>query len=244
MSIELLTTADQMGEAVRVFDAVWGSSTPVVTVELLVAMAHGGGYVSLARDPTTDGGPGRAVGASAGFLARHDGRLALHSHVTGLLPSARGTGLGRALKLHQRDWASANDLSHIVWTFDPLVRRNAWFNIAVLGAEVREYLPSFYGVMTDEINAGDESDRLLVAWDVRRPVLHAPRDGGGSAGAGIRPTELVATPTDIVELRRTDADAVARWRAATRTALTDALSAGRAVIGFTRAGEYVIGSAP
>ena len=96
-----------------------------------------------------------------------------------------------------------------MWTFDPLVRRNAWFNIAVLGAEVREYLPSFYGSMTDAINAGDDSDRLLVTWDVGRPVPDSPRDGHDIAG----PTELVPTPDDVVALRRTDPLAVALWRA-------------------------------
>lgn len=242
--IELVTTADEMVDAVEVFDAVWGSATPVITVELLVAIAHGGGYVSVAREPGVGAGPGRPVGASVGFLARHDDEPALHSHVTGLVPSARGTGLGRAIKLHQREWATSHGLHHIVWTFDPLVRRNAWFNIAVLGAEVREYLPSFYGSMTDRINAGDESDRLLVAWDVRRPVLDTPRDGRDPGAGRSRPLELVPTPDDIVELRRTDGAAVARWRGATRAALTAALTTGRPIVGFTRAGEYVIGSTP
>ena len=241
MVIELVADAEEMAEAVEVFDAVWGSATPVITVELLVAIAHGGGYVAVARESGSGTRPGCAVGASVGFLARHEGQPALHSHVTGLIPSARGTGLGRAIKLHQREWARANGVQQIVWTFDPLVRRNAWFNIAVLGADVREYLPSFYGAMTDVINAGDESDRLLVAWNVRQPVLDTPRDGRGAADSR---AVLVPTPDDIVELRRTDDAAVARWRAATRTALTDALTAGRPIVGFTRAGEYVIGSAP
>jgi predicted GNAT superfamily acetyltransferase len=163
----------------------------------------------------------------------------LHSHVTGLIPAARGSGLGRAIKLHQRAWAVANEVPHIVWTFDPLVRRNAWFNIAVLGAEVTEYLPSFYGSMTDAINAGDDSDRLLVTWNVTRPVPDRPRDGHEMAGS-----QLVAVPDDVVALRRTDPLAVAVWRARTRSALTTALAEGRPIVGFTRAGHYVIGSVP
>jgi predicted GNAT superfamily acetyltransferase len=240
MVIELASTADQMSEVVDVFGEVWGSSVPVVTVELLVAVAHGGGYVSVAR-PDHGGG---AVGASFGFLARHDpgdGRVrpALHSHVTGLVPSVRGTGLGRALKLHQRQWAQQNGIEWIVWTFDPLVRRNAWFNLAVLGADVCEYAPGFYGEMSDDINSGDDSDRLVVAWEVERPLPDSSLDPGAAAG----PIDLVPTPEDIVELRRTDPAAVLRWRVATRVALTEALDTGRPIIGFTRAGEYVIGSA-
>ena len=125
-----------------------------------------------------------------------------------------------------------------MWTFDPLVRRNAWFNLAVLGARVCEYLPSFYGTMSDAINAGDESDRLLVAWDVHA-ALPARDQAAAAAVAGAL---LVPTPEDVVELRRTDPAAVARWRTDTRCALTAALDEGRPIVGFTRAGEYVIGS--
>jgi predicted GNAT superfamily acetyltransferase len=223
-----------MADVVAVFREVWGSEMPVVTVEMLVAIAHGGGYVSLARSAAD----GTALGASVGFLARHDGRLALHSHVTGLVPAARGTGLGRAIKFHQREWAAANGIATIVWTFDPLVRRNAWFNIAVLGADVTEYLPSFYGTMTDAINAGDDSDRLLAVWKVERTRPDGPRDGRDVVG----PIELVPTPDDIVALRTSDPLAVPVWRSRTRAALTAALGAGRPIVGFTLAGEYVIGS--
>jgi predicted GNAT superfamily acetyltransferase len=235
--IELPTRADDMVAVVDVFDAVWGSTPPVATTELLTAVAHGGGYVALARAHD-----GRPIGASLGLLARHDGAPALHSHVTGLVADARGTGAGRALKLHQRDWAAAHGLDLIVWTYDPLVRRNAWFNLEVLGAEVREYLPSFYGTMSDAINAGDRSDRLLVVWDVHRPVRDAGDVGTGSGSGPIADVLLVPTPPDVVELRHTDPAAVARWRDEVADALQGAFAAGRPIIGFTRAGEYVIGS--
>jgi predicted GNAT superfamily acetyltransferase len=149
----------------------------------------------------------------------------------------RHAGIGRAIKLHQRTWAIERGLDRITWTFDPLVRRNAWFNLAILGADVDAYLPSFYGEMSDAINAGDVSDRLLLAWDLSAPVPDTPRDG-----TDLSNTELVPTPLDIVELRRCDPPAVAAWRSETRQALTSALDSGRRVLGFTRDGEYVIGS--
>ena len=231
-SITLVHLPEELDAVDAVLREVWGTDTSIVTLELLVAIAHAGGYVALAADPG-----GRPVGASVGLLARHGGRPALHSHVTGLLPAARGAGVGRALKLHQRDWAQAHGIESIVWTFDPLVRRNAWFNIAVLGADAHRYLPNFYGTMTDAINAGDASDRLYVAWDVARPLPDRPRDGTGVADA-----ELIPTPADIVTLRRTDPEQVAEWRERTRVALTDALAAGRRVLGFNADGDYVIGS--
>ena len=227
-----------MADVVAVFAEVWGSETPVVTVEMLVAIAHGGGYVSVARDATD----GTALGASVGFLARHDDRPALHSHVTGLLPAARGTGLGRAIKLHQRAWAAANGLESIVWTFDPLVRRNAWFNIAVLGADVVEYLPSFYGTMTDAINAGDDSDRLLVVWDVNGRCPTTPATARRRRAPN---RQLVADPR---RRRRTPPHRSAGGRRSgvhgPAPRLPSALADGRPIVGFTRAGEYVIGSAP
>jgi predicted GNAT superfamily acetyltransferase len=207
-----------------VFDAVWGTTCPVVRVELLRAVQHAGGYLSVAEEGD------RCVGGSFGILGFHRGEPALHSHVTGVLPSVRGTGVGRALKLHQRAWAADHELAWIVWTFDPLVRRNAWFNLSVLGACVDEYLVDFYGPIDDAVNAGDETDRLLVAWPVR--------DEPDAAAPAAR--TAIPTPEDIVELRRADPAAAAAWRKRLRTELGDRLAVGSRVVGFTRAGEYLV----
>jgi len=234
-SVEIRTVSEisELTDVGDVLQDVWGAAAPLVNVELLAAIAHSGGYVAGAFDDH------RMVGASVGFLADHHGEWALHSHVTGVLDAMRHGGIGQAIKLHQRAWAAERSLDWITWTFDPLVRRNAWFNIAILGADVDAYLPSFYGTMTDAINVGDESDRLLMAWNVTAPLPSGPRDGNGAASQ-----LLVPTPPDIVEMRRSDPPAVGRWRAETRDALTRALGAGHPVVGFTRDGNYVIGEHP
>ncbi len=233
VEIRTLSVPEELIEANRVLQDVWGTTVPLAPLEFLIAICHTGGYVAGAF------AGGSMVGASIGMLARHHGQSALHSHVTGLAADARGTGLGRQIKLHQRAWAIKHDLASITWTFDPLVRRNAWFNIAVLGATIDGYLPSFYGTMDDAINAGDESDRLLVAWDLNRALPTAPCDG-----SGIIDPEFVATPDDVVALRRTDPAAVACWRSSVRASLTTAIGAGRPIVGFTRNGNYVIGATP
>jgi len=156
----------------QIFDTIWSASptNPSMTAELLRAYGHTGQYVVVADDLTR---PGEVVAASAAFLSAPAGH-ALHSHVTGVLPQGRGRSLGFALKAHQRAWALDRGLSEITWTFDPLIRRNAWFNLAKLGARPREYLVDFYGPMSDGLNAGDASDRLYVAW----PLADVPADGG------------------------------------------------------------------
>lgn len=241
IEIRELTTADEMVVLGDVFQQVWGSTTEIIRLEMLMAISHAGGYVVGAFDMNRgDDGRGEILGASVGVLAVHHDQPALHSHVTGILPGARSTGLGRAMKLHQQQWALSRGIEWIVWTFDPLVQRNAWFNIAILGAEVHEYLPHFYGTMTDAINAGDDSDRLLMAWSTATDPDAPPRDGLGHVGQpGIG---LIPTPDDIVALRRTNPNGVAQWRGSTRSALTEALTSGSRIVGFTRGGDYVVAS--
>jgi predicted GNAT superfamily acetyltransferase len=234
LEIRRLETAAEMRAVERVLQQVWGTSTPFAGVELLRAIAHGGGYVAAAFDA------GNVVGASFGFLARHRGEPALHSHVTGILPGVQHGGVGRAMKNHQRAWAASQGLQWVTWTFDPLVRRNAWFNIQVLGAEVGEYLEDFYGPMTDSVNSNDESDRLLAAWRCDGTDPGEPDDDDATAEPDDPAAARVPTPEDIVVLRRTDPAAALAWRRRVRDELGGRLARGGTVTGFTRDGEYLV----
>jgi predicted GNAT superfamily acetyltransferase len=227
LEIRILTAAPEMTSLCTVFQQVWGSVTPLVEVELLAAIAHSGGYVVGAYDA------GNIIGASFGFLAQHRGEPALHSHVTGILPGVQLSGVGRAMKNHQRQWALDAGLKWVTWTFDPLVRRNAWFNIEVLKAQIAEYLPNFYGPLDDAINTRDESDRLLVAWPTTPEI--APK------ADPTNPQLLqVATPEDVVVLRRTQPSEAMRWRLQVREQLGGHLASGGQVAGFTRDGFYLL----
>jgi predicted GNAT superfamily acetyltransferase len=227
VDIRVLDDPADLRRVVTLFNQVWGTITPLVGTELLRAVQHAGGYVSAAYVGD------QVVGASLGFLGRHLDQPSLHSHITGVLPGVRRTGLGRAMKLHQRAWAAEHGLAWVTWTFDPLVRRNAWFNIHVLGAEVHEYLVDFYGPIDDSINAGGESDRLLVAWLV---------DDSPGESDEPPPADVVAVPTpdDIVVLRHTDPDAAAAWRHRLRDELGGPLALGARVHDVTEAGEYLV----
>jgi len=265
-----LDRIDDLEAAAALFAATW-SGQPPATASLLKALVHAGGYVSGAyatgptgpTDPTGSTGAGELMGAAAAFLAEHDGP-ALHSHLAAVAPAARGLGVGAALKLHQRQWAAARGLRAITWTFDPLIRRNAWFNLTKLGAAVEAYLPDFYGPMDDGINRGDASDRLLVVWAVTPPATVAPEPeavgAGPTAGDAVpvapvldvvagrpvrrRPPDgatrvAVATPPDAEALRAHDPALARAWRGELREVLAPLVEDGT-VAGFTRAGSYLV----
>ena len=147
---------------------MWPSPTGTeVTNNHLRAIEHSGGYVGGAYDGD------RMVGACLAFVGRsrsHDPSVGfhthLHSHMAAVLPEAADRGIGTAIKLHQRAWALQHEIDRIVWTYDPLVRRNARLNLVKLGGVGVEYLVDFYGQMDDDLNRGEPSDRLLLQWDL------------------------------------------------------------------------------
>jgi predicted GNAT superfamily acetyltransferase len=253
----------ELTEAAELFIEVWQTSRAEApcTPSLLRALAHSGNYVAGARTG------GRLVGASVGFLHPVTDGFGLHSHITGVRAGGQGRGVGFALKQHQRAWALARDFPVVTWTFDPLVRRNAFFNLVKLGAEIVDYLPDFYGAMGDGINAGDESDRCMVSWPLAaqraiaasegaatEPDLEALRRAGAAvlldedaAGApGVREADprarvlLVKVPDDIVALRAAEPALAARWRRAVRATMGEALGRGLGATGITRSGWYVL----
>jgi len=257
VSVRDLVELADLEQVVELFSDIWGrSSNPPVTLELLRAFTKAGNYVGGAVQD------GRLVGACVAFF-HAPGEDALHSHIAGV--AAAGRSVGFALKLHQRAWALLHGVSEIAWTFDPLIARNAYFNLAKLAATPAEYLPNFYGPMLDAINGDDDSDRLLVRWQLRDPAvvlacagesvgadaaaeraagavvaLGVGEDGGPEPGRLDGATALVAVPPDIGKLRATDPALAQRWRLAVREVLTALVGAGGRIDGFDRDGWYVV----
>ncbi|MBB5958649.1 putative GNAT superfamily acetyltransferase [Saccharothrix tamanrassetensis] len=231
--IRELPDLDSIREVDDLFRVIWrpDPNNPPVSNELMRVLAHAGNYVVGAYLGD------RLVGATVGFLATPIGRT-LHSHVTGVSEGMRGRSVGFALKLHQRAWALERGLDTITWTFDPLVRRNAYFNLAKLAARAVQYLPDFYGEMGDDINGTGASDRLLVRWDLNAPEVAAACDGRPPPAAADGP--LVPTPADIEGLRKTDPASADEWRLRLRESLGTYLSSGAEITGFTRDGAYVV----
>ncbi len=249
VEVGLLTNMAALTEAAHVFETVWGQARgQVIPGEVLRAISFAGGYVSGARRD------GVLVGASVGFLGRHDGELHLHSHISGVLPDAQGRHVGLALKQHQRAWALTRGISTIEWTFDPLVRRNAYFNLVKLGARVVGYEPAFYGAMHDVFNDGDETDRAVIRWDLEAPeasgqaidgavILRADDDGRpvASPTSGSETGALRAfVPFDIVEIRQRDALLAQAWRKALRETFGAAVRDGYVATAMSRDGWYTL----
>lgn len=250
----------ELEAACRLFDVLWqpDPTKPPMTAELLRALTKSGNYVAGAFDGD------ELVGACVGFFGAPADRT-LHSHIAGVSTAARGRHVGFALKMHQRAWSMVRNVSTVTWTFDPLVRRNAYFNLVKLAARPHEYLPDFYGAVHDAINSGEDTDRLFVHWRLDSPDVAAAcagtstaadADAARAAGAaialgisergepvvGVRdaPTLLVAVPDDIEALRLSDPGRSKDWRVAVKEVLAGSMAEGAVVTGFDRAGWYLL----
>jgi predicted GNAT superfamily acetyltransferase len=228
--VQQLETYSDANLARSIFDKTWEMDAGTeITPNLLQAMIHSGSYLSGVFIEN------KIVGAAFAFPATNNG-LHLHSHMTAVLPEFRDKGVGYALKIDQWHWAKKNNYPEISWTFDPLVSRNAKLNLIKLGVDISSYHPNFYGDMPDALNAGDESDRLMVSWKVigenpaQRELVSTPK-----------PNDiLIQIPADIVAIRSSDKTENLCWRRKVREQFLQAFEKGGQVVGFSANSEYVV----
>lgn len=257
VEIRLLSEVGDFARVAALFQSIWtkqGETSPV-NVETLRALSKAGSYVGGAFEHD------ELVGACFGFFAAPDQR-ALHSHIAGVSSRMRGRSVGFALKVHQRAWALEEGLDEISWTFDPLISRNAHFNLVKLAATPTSYHRNFYGHMADALNGADDTDRMLVTWYVRDPRVVAACHGepfdaardiaaaepllgvGEDLGPLRHRTDArlvrVALPRDIETLRLTEPALATAWRLALRETLGSSLEGGGRVLSFDRSGAYTI----
>lgn len=250
--------------ACTLLERVWGRNADGVpiSVELLRSIVHADGAITAAFPNAPDAD--EPVGIAVLVLANHTDTYSL---IAAAAPGQANRGLGYALKQRQRWWAMDRGRTTMRWTFDPLMARNARFNLAKLGVEITDYVPSFYGPMDDNINAGDEGDRLVARWQLATAGMPLRSSETGRPGRLPKRAEspdphLLATqvskvgpdgapayvigddeewcrvPADVLALRRADPGQAREWRSSTRAVLTDALARGLTVRSFTRSGWY------
>ena len=264
VELRALDRLDELTAADELFAEIWGGDPAPMPANQLRALASAGSYVVGAFDldgPTR----GKMLAACVGFWGPPD-RPGLHSHIAGVVPAARGRAVGTAIKLHQRADALRHGVRTITWTYDPLIARNAHFNLRLLGARPAKYAVNYYGAMADAINAGDETDRMVLHWELDGPTARAACDGGpaerpvpegcspvlviGPQGepvaaepAGHRVS--VAVPADTEGLRTADPAQAYAWRLAVREALGGLMAGGARVVDFDRSGPgYLVERGP
>jgi predicted GNAT superfamily acetyltransferase len=237
IEIRPLKGLDELNEAVRLQKEIWGfADIELLPLRLFVVAQKVGGQTLGAFDG------GRMVGFLLAIPGLKQGTMYLHSHMMGVLPEYRDLGIGRRLKLAQRQEALSRGIRLIEWTFDPLELKNAFFNIERLGAIVRRYVRNQYGTTSSPLHGGLPTDRCVAEWHLDSPRVEA-------AVAGSRPPrgevlERIIIPADIAEIRASDPEKARAIQAEASDRFEEFFGRGLTVIGFEKqpdAGVYQLG---
>jgi len=234
-------------------EEIWNKDAVTPLPQLIAATQNGGTIVGAFIE-------GKLIGFSYGFSGFKNGKKYLISHMTGVHSNYHNYGIGLQLKLKQREWAVDYGYQKIVWTFDPLEAKNAYFNLNKLGAYSKTYFPSYYGEMSDKLNKGLPSDRLLVEWDIcsnrvtkaltgvlkndalvnqYKPLLSYSDSRNipyPQEVESIKAEEgyLIPVPANFQILKQEDFEAAKAWRYKLRDAVSDAFSRGFVVTGMLK----------
>ena len=204
---------------------IWGEADlEVEPVTAFVVAAHTGGQVLGAFDS------GRMIGYTLAVVGVRNGVPYLHSHMTGVLSGYRDRGVGRMLKLLQRDEALSRGIRLIQWTFDPLELRNAHFNLNRLGAICREYLANLYGVTTSPLHRGLATDRLLVEW--RLDSARAVAAIQNLTKESVEALAIVELPAELERWQQENAPEIQKVQARMREEFTEWFAKGYAAVGL------------
>jgi predicted GNAT superfamily acetyltransferase len=227
-----LSSLEDCRTASALIDRIWGERR-IIGAPLLRAMAEHGGQVLGAFEGDT------MVGTQIGVIGLTEAGPMLHSHITGIALETQHRGIGFLLKRAQRDWCLERGIDTVTWTFDPMVARNARFNLHKLGAVADRFFRDYYRAMDDAFNRGDRSDRLEVLWD-----LSSDRVVQAMAGQPPEPDldgrSLVPIPADYHALRAEDPTAAAARRDEVADALESRFAQGYRATGFVPEGGYVL----
>lgn len=223
----------------------WGASfSEVVPVSMMQVTCKMGGICMGAFAPG-----GEMLGVVYGVTGVRNGELAHWSHMLAVRPRARNMGIGKRLKLAQRETLVAQGVNTMYWTYDPLVARNAHLNLNLLGASIDRFVPDMYGASDSDLHRLG-TDRFIVRWDLhgeRSVAARARREsrarrGGPRPMLGIpgdktrvplgREAVEVVIPRDIEAVEARSFDEALGWRHASRRVFRRLLGGGYEVSGF------------
>jgi predicted GNAT superfamily acetyltransferase len=227
--IRSLTGLADFDRCVALQDEVWGyEPEDRMTQKVFLLASRIGGQVLGAFHGDVQ------VGYAMSLPGVREGRPYLHSHHLAVVAAYRNGGVGRSLKLAQREEALSRSITLMEWTFDPLEIRNAHLNIARLGAIVRRYSDNFYGESSSPLQGGLPTDRLYAEWWLRSEHVDRALAGDQRVLEPVR--ERVIVPAEIYAWKASD-DLRNKARAvqqANAEALKAAFTRGLAVIGYER----------
>jgi predicted GNAT superfamily acetyltransferase len=231
IEIRQLFKMDEFADVLRLQQEIWGfSDVELLPLRFLVVVSKVGGHVFGAYDVALQHAP------MVGFCFAIPGVKAgakpyLHSHMLGVLPDYHNAGIGRRLKLRQREEALSRGIQLIEWTFDPLELKNAFLNIEKLGAIVRRYSENQYGVTQSHLHGGLPTDRCIAEW-----WIDSPRVAATLAGEKLEhhPAASIGYPADMASIRKSDPSRAREIQATNAAKFLDAFGRGLAVTGFAR----------
>lgn len=232
IEIRELKTNPEFTDAVRLQKLIWGfDDIDLLPVRLFVTASKIGGHSHGAYDGDRLVGYCIAIpGVKAG------GKSYLHSHMLGVLKEYRDSGLGRKLKLAQRDAAIREGLDLIEWTFDPLEIKNAFFNIERLGCIVRRFVLNQYGTTSSPLNAGLPTDRLTAEWWLKSDRVKAILEGRQT----VRNEALarISITNDIYKIKANDQAQAREIQKRVAAQFIEHFGENLAVTGFERSAEF------
>lgn len=225
VTIRALHDVSEIAICVVLQQAIWGGSDlETVPDQIFVVAAKIGGQVLAAFDGELP------VGFVLAFPALRRGRTYLHSHMLAVLPQYQNYGVGRKLKLAQREDALSRGIDLIEWTFDPLQLKNAYFNIARLGAICRRYIPDAYGRTSSPLHSGLPTDRLVAEWWVASARVQNRLSG--SSDNEVKGREHIALPASIQDVCRMEPQRAEQIQSQFRRTFESYLGRGYAAVGF------------
>lgn len=223
--VRKIEEVEEMRVCVELQQNIWGySDLDTVPEQMCVVAKKTGGQVMAAYDGE------KPVGFALAYAAMHDGHAYLHSHMVGVLPQYQDRGVGRLLKLAQRDDALARGINRIEWTFDPLQLKNARFNISRLGAIVRRFIPNLYGKTSSPLHAGLATDRLVAEWWVGS--TRVKNILSGVPAIPLASSVSVSIPKEIREACVADPQKAEAIQSAARVKFQEYFAKGYAAVGF------------
>ena len=238
IEVRALNDITELTAAVRLQQQIWGfEDIELLPVRLFVVATKVGGQAFGAYDGEAMVGFCLAIpGLKSG------GRSYLHSHMLGVRAEYRDRGVGRMLKLAQREEALGRGIDLIEWTFDPLEIKNAFFNMERLGAVVQRFVLNQYGITSSALHGGLPTDRCMAEWWLRTPRAESVVAGRPFT----RPTveARIEVPVEIERLRHEGSPRAREIQKKVSEQFLEHLGRGLAVIGVERSdsmGTYLLG---